>query len=549
MTPDTALSTQRTGFATCAAAATVGESGEALGTSGADGSDVIVADLQNTVSFSTAGSDIASFSVGTTICNLGTQRASWVSYTNQHPVISQNLFRLKDNRFEQIGMSWVAHGFFAISQSFCTPCLDPTDGTALGVGCSHALSANLNAVQVNMSPRSLIDPNTGYFVYPWNGPAPTPDSQERRLLVSKTDLDPTLNVGARYFLEGHIVQPDDCRAHTQDNNASYREVMIDTAGAPDKYSLVIVPGLTTQREQAGVRAWQDADPAVVETDIRVPGEGRFILAAKATDLGTGLWRYEYALQNLNSHRSAGSFSICFTGSPVVENVGFHDVDYHSGEIYDLSDWTANVSDGGFQVAVNWSTQSYAANPDANALRFGTIYNFRFDAGGAPEWAQATIGLFRPGDPPRVWAHTIGPPEACANPLDADHDGEWDCLDLCPETPPGACTCQGIGVCCVGCMGPCWLDNPRDACVDEGGVTDVCGDSRCKNGCPLLDMDNDGDRDLADFARLQRCFSGQPGDPGYVAPTRECVNRLDVDGDHAIGLGDYKQLFDLGLLGQ
>lgn len=541
LTPDTALSTQRTGFATCAAAATVDESGDAFGTSSADGSDVIVAALQGTISYPTAGSDIASFSVGTTICNLGTQRASWVSHTNQHPVISQNLFRLKDDRFEQIGMSWVSHGFYATSQSFCTPCLDYTNGSELGVGCSVSDSATCNAVQPNMSPRSLINPHTGYFVYPWSGPGWV--GQERRLLVDKADLDPALNPATRYFVEGLIVQPDDCRAHTQDNNASYREVMMGTWGAPDKYSLVIVPGLTTQRGQPGVRAWRDADPTVVETDIRVPGEGLFILAAKATDLGTGFWRYEYALQNLNSHRSAASFRICYGPWAVVENVGFHDVDYHSGEIVDLTDWTASVADG----TVTWSTQSYADN--ANALRFGTIYNFRFDANRPPEPARAIVGLFRAGDPPTVEADTIGPSLDCTNDLDADRDGEGDCSDLCPGTPAGACTCQGIGMCCFGCTGPCFLEYPHDACVDDHGTPDECGDPRCKNGCPLLDMDNDGDRDLADFAGLQRCFSGLPGELGHVAPTRECVNRLDVDGDHAIDLGDYKQLFDLGLLGQ
>jgi hypothetical protein len=204
-----------------------------------------------------------------------------------------------------------------------------------------------------------------------------------------------------------------------------------------------------------------------------------------------------------------------------------------------------VADGG----VTWSTQSYAANPNANALRFGTIYNFRFDANAPPsQRVNVLIGLFRPGDPSNVWAQTVGPPQHCVNPLDFDRDGASGCFDFCPDTPAGTCTCQGVGWCCRGCTGPCFVA-PRDSCIESGGTPYECGDPQCKNGCPLLDMDNDGDRDLADFGVLQRCFTGPFGVPGFMAPTQECLNRLDIDDDQAITLGDYQQLFDLGLLGQ
>lgn len=276
------------------------------------------------------------------------------------------------------------------------------------------------------------------------------------------------------------------------------------------------------------------DPFVLETEFQVPGDGLFVVTAKATDLGTGFWRYEYAVSNVSSQRSARSFSVCFGGRLV---------DGYGGEIYNSADWIANVADGG----VNWATQSYAANPDANALRPGMTYNFRFDAY-APPWIDPTsarIGLFRPGYLEAWWGNTVGPGEICST--DHDHDGTSDCSDYCPDTPFGTCTCQGIGSCCVGCLGPC-MDLPRDECVANGGTTNNCGDPQCRNGCPLFDMDNDGHRDLADFAGLQRCFSGLRGVAGFVTPAVACINRLDLDDDHAISLADYRQLFDLGLFG-
>jgi len=295
------------------------------------------------------------------------------------------------------------------------------------------------------------------------------------------------------------------------------------------------PAWPTEVGQPAIRAWKDNDPAVIESEIQVPGEGRFILAAKATELGDGYWHYEYALQNFNSHRSAGELSLCFGPFAALRNVGFHDIDYHSGEVYDSTDWSTTITEGGIQ----WSAQSYTGNPNANALRFGTIYNFRFDTNYPPAGGPdpVRLGLFRLGTPNDVSAWTVGPFD-CWNDYDADHDGQPGCFDYCPNTPLGACSCQGLGLCCLGCSGPCF-EEVRSTCVAQGGTPDECGDPTCKSGCPLLDMDNDGDRDLADFAGLQNCFSPHPGQP--------CIHRLDVNDDGVIDLVDFSLLTALGLL--
>ena len=109
-------------------------------------------------------------------------------------------------------------------------------------------------------------------------------------------------------------------------------------------------------------------------------DGLFVTAAKATDLGGGLWRYEYAVQNLNSHRSAGSFSVPLPFGANVSNIGFHDVTYRNGDgVGNVdqtgTDWSGVVLAG----TITWAAQTPVQNPNANAIRWGTTYNFRFDA--------------------------------------------------------------------------------------------------------------------------------------------------------------------------
>ena len=366
------------------------------------GPDIIVGDIQSVLRFDRVG-DITAYGVGTTACNLGDERVDWVQGTNQHPVIFSNMYRFKDGRFEQIGMSWGFHEFYAVSQSSCVPCLDPAyGGSQLGVGCSSPTSAALAGYQINLGKRSEINANTGYFQYPPSPPwGDTPGTSiDRRLQIQDSYLDPSLNADALYFVDGHYISPGDAEADHNNNDASYRQVAV-TETSTDIYDVVVQS--VTQRGQSAIRAWQDNDPSVIETDIQT-NEGLFILSAQTTDLGNGLWHYEYALQNINSDRSASSFSIPLPADAIIQNIGFHDVDYHSGEDYDLSDWSATVNDN----SITWATESYADNPNANALRFGTLYNFWFDIYASPDSVEANIDLFKPGTPNTVNAVTVGP---------------------------------------------------------------------------------------------------------------------------------------------
>ncbi len=359
-----------------------------------NGPDVIVGDLTGPANYASDGTYEA-LAIGTTSCNIGNVWLNWFANTNQHPVIGQTLYRYKlvdgAGRFEQVGQGWLKHGFYALSDGLCCSGCQSTNGQHLGIHCSDPYTASRNGSQNDLGPKWQVNAHTGAFTYPPADPA-WGGTTARRVQVAITDLEATSGSTTRYYGGGHYVTPDDALAGNQNNNESFRQVTVSGSGTAWNF------GFTggTQRAQYALKAWRVADPAVTLSEVQTTGDGLVIVGCRVTDVGLGLRRYEYAVQNLNCDKSVGSFSIPVTPGVTVTNIGFHDIRYHSGDgpgnvAFDGTDWVGSETGG----SVTWNTaQTYAQNPSANAIRWGTTYNFRFDANADPIAGTATFGLFK-----------------------------------------------------------------------------------------------------------------------------------------------------------
>ena len=379
------------------------------------GPDVIVGDLPNMQQLGSAGTQVG-LAAATTSCNNGEQPVNWFALPNtDHPVIPQNLYRMSggannNERFEQIGQSWMKHAFAALEDNACgfgcntSGC---SQGAQLCSGCSDPYDAGLNGSQNQIGSRAWVNPFTGNFPSTANNHSGhTHDGVSHRILVEVNDLNTTMNQGAIYFAEAAYITPHEyawCQAHPGQcnmyNNASYRQYQVSGTT-----NFTFTPLGSTTRMYPAIMAWTNATVSQIEPD---PGnDGIWFMGYKVTGPTAGVWHYEYALYNQNLDRGIQSFSVPLGPGVNLSNIGFHAPLQHAGwpndgtfnsQGYSSTPWTPTQTAN----SLTWNCETFAQNQNANAIRFGTLYNFRFDADQPPQATNAAVDFFKTGSPMTV----------------------------------------------------------------------------------------------------------------------------------------------------
>ena len=390
------------------------------------GPDIIVGDLPSMVQAGSSGGQVG-LGIATTSCNNGNVEVNFFALPDtRHSVVSQNFYRMSggatnNDRFEQIGQGWAKHTFGADQNNDCNFGCTPSDFNHLGVGCSDPYDAGENASYSLLGSRAWINPFTGVFgsSSPANHSGHAHTGTSHRLLVNASDLDTTTNAGATYYAEAQYdigQEYDWCQAHPGEcnmyNNASYRRYSV--AGTTN-FTFAAV-GSTVRMKPAFI-AWTGATFNTIEPEPGV--DGRAVIAYKVTGPVAGVWHYEYAIHNQNLDRAIQSFSVPLGCGITVSNIGFHAPPNPAGFANDGTVGNTGFSNAAWtpnQTAndLTWSSESLAQNPNANAIRFATMYNFRFDSDRPPQAANATIGFFKTGSPITVGVQ--GPSPDTCNPL-------------------------------------------------------------------------------------------------------------------------------------
>lgn len=380
------------------------------------GPDVVVGDLSGLAQFGGSSGTQVGLAVGTDSCNFGTVNLHWFQLPdNDHPVIPQNLYRMSggefnDERFEQIGQSSVKHAFTALTNNICNLGCNGTGGANLGSGCSDPYSSGLNSGP-NLGSRAWINPFTGAYPRGDSG-ATNPNNHTghahagptHRILTEISDLSTAQNPGATYYAEGQYITPHEytwCQTNpgqcNMNNNVSYRKYSVTGTASPFSFS----PVAATVRAKSAIEAWTGATLVPIQPEPGVDGIG--VIGYKVTLIARGVWHYEYAIYNQNIDRGIRSFSLRMANGVGLSNVGFHAPPQQPGSTFDGTFNNAGFSSAAWTArqtasSMSWNTETFAQNQNANAIRWGTLYNFRFDANRPPETINATIGFYKTGAP-------------------------------------------------------------------------------------------------------------------------------------------------------
>ena len=491
------------------------------------GPDVIVSDIFDSYTWGTLDGEIA-FTVGTKACNIGDEVLVWIGSTDEHPLIAQSLYQIRNNNIKQIGTAWLKHGFGALQNPGCGCTCIPADYQHLGVGCSDPYSAGINGVQGYLGPRMEVNPHTGAFPFPPSGWGQTGSVVDRRLRTELQNIDPAIDGGGIYLVEAQYVSAADSAAGNQANNTSWRECSFVQSGS--SWQLVLED--QTKPAATAVEAWASITPSANAHRVSVPDDGQIVVGSSVTEVSKGWYRYAFAIQNVTCARSIGGVSMECSPVATVSTPTFHSIMMH-GEKADDTDWVfAHETD-----ALGWRTEAHEANPLANAIRWGMTHSYTIETNAPPVEGTVQIELFEPGDVEGISVAAVvpspGPLNACdlavgPCPWEVDGRAGVDGGDL-------AALLSSWGVCGDSSFRP-EADINGDCCVDGADLTELLGawgrdcsvvgaccfaDGSCIEGLTDVACAAEGGNYRGDLTSCSNVYCPQPGT--CCLPDGSCVD--------------------------
>jgi hypothetical protein len=293
---------------------------------------------------------------------------SFPPYGNdQHPFLVWNMYRVANGAIEQIGVSPLKHAFLTVN----TACACAS-GNILWATCEDTYGTSTNDNIGSLGPRDEVTAHTGVWerCRSWfdpdcngveNSVPPRANAMDRRMAVAESDLQ---TPGATYYVDSWYVVRDDVDIF---NTMGWRRVTPNPGGV---WTFTLGPGLTTgpviDQWVDPLAPGPDAQSVLLDTAF-----GKLKVAVRATDLGGGQWRYEYALMNFDFDPRVKSFSVPLPPGATLTDVGFHDPDGNPA-----TDWPATVAGG----RITWLAPPSQATASQD---YGTLFNFRFTTNAAP----------------------------------------------------------------------------------------------------------------------------------------------------------------------
>jgi len=350
--------------------------------------DVALIDIGAVQWMRNIGTDKIVIAPSATLKNVGTADVPWHNkftgpeppYNNdQHPFLNWSVYREIDGRFEQLGYSGVKHAFLTININ-CT--LNCSDMNILWLGCEDVYGVGTNDASSVLGPRAEIEANAGLWENcgSFFDPKPCTGSQqnnsnatdENRLVASKGDLVDVNNVAV--YMQAWYMIRDDINIF---NTMGYRQISpVDNGGS---WNMNMGP-VFKQGAALDNYITPNTITATQASSTVATGEGLFTVAVKVVNLGGGLYRYNYAVENYEFDPRFINYHIDFPTGALLTDTYFNDPEQDAS-----NDW---------QFVHDNDVLSIAGNAQ-NEQDWGMLFSFSFTTDLVPTTGTITIDVAQP----------------------------------------------------------------------------------------------------------------------------------------------------------